>query len=310
MAPVSVQRNAAAVWALVREQHGVVTQDQLERHGYTYDAITHRLDQGRLHRIFLGVYAVGRPQLTRHGRWMAAVLACGPGAALSHQSGGELLRVRAYASGRIEVSVPAGRRPRCPGVRIHRRTNLTPDEVITRDGIPVTSPTTTLVDLAPRLTRDALEAAINEADKLDLVDPEALRRGLERLPRRPGKARLRQVLDRRTFALTDSALERMFLPIVRRVGLPKPLTGAKVNGFDVDFYWPDLRLVVETDGLRYHRTPAQQARDRLRDQAHAAAGLTPLRFTRAQVRFEAAHVEAILTEVSQRLAAVGGIHRR
>jgi very-short-patch-repair endonuclease len=114
----------------------------------------------------------------------------------------------------------------------------------------------------------------------------------------------RELLDRRTFRLTDSELERRLLPIVRRVGLPPPETGAEVNGFRVDFYWPDLGLVVETDGLRYHRTPAQQARDRLRDQMHLAAGTTPLRFTHAQVRFEPEHVEGTLTSVTHRSAPV------
>jgi very-short-patch-repair endonuclease len=118
---------------------------------------------------------------------------------------------------------------------------------------------------------------------------------------------LREVLDRRTFTLTDSELERRFLPIVRRTGLSLPRTGHHLNGFKVDFYWPDLGLVVETDGLRYHRTPAQQSRDRLRDQAHAAAGLTPLRFTHAQVRYEPRHVQATLEAVARRLRYGAGV---
>ena len=93
----------------------------------------------------------------------------------------------------------------------------------------------------------------------------------------------------------------MFLPIATRAGLPKPDTKRRVNGFRVDFFWPQLGLVVETDGLRYHRTPAQQAKDRLRDQRHAAAGLTPLRFTHAQVAFEDRHVEGVLLQVAARL---------
>jgi very-short-patch-repair endonuclease len=120
---------------------------------------------------------------------------------------------------------------------------------------------------------------------------------------RPGAAALRRVLDYRTFSLTDSALERRLLPIARRAGLPKPLTRQIVNGFRVDFYWPYLRLIVETDGLRYHRTPAQQARDRQRDQALTAAGFTVLRFTHAKVAFEPVHVEATLRAVAVRLAA-------
>jgi very-short-patch-repair endonuclease len=117
------------------------------------------------------------------------------------------------------------------------------------------------------------------------------------MPPRPGLAKLRQTLDRRTFTLTDSELERLFLPLARRAGLPPPQTQARVNGFRVDFYWPELGLVVETDGLRYHRTPTQQAKDRVRDQKHIAAGLIPLRFTHAQIRVEKAHVHATLGAV-------------
>ena len=109
------------------------------------------------------------------------------------------------------------------------------------------------------------------------------------------------MLDHRTFVLTDSELERRFLPIARRAGLTKPETGAWLNGFKVDFYWPELGLVVETDGLTYHRIPAEQTRDRRRDQAHTAAGLVPLRFTRAQVAFEPGHVEETLRAITMRL---------
>jgi very-short-patch-repair endonuclease len=126
----------------------------------------------------------------------------------------------------------------------------------------------------------------------------------------PGTAPLRRLLDRQTFVLTDSELERLFLPIARSVGLGRPETAAVVNGFEVDFFWPDLGLVVETDGLRYHRTPAQQARDRLRDQVHTAAGLTPLRFTHAQLRFEPEHVRGVLARVAARLTRVAGSERR
>jgi very-short-patch-repair endonuclease len=106
------------------------------------------------------------------------------------------------------------------------------------------------------------------------------------------------MLDRRTFRLTKEELERRFLPLAREAGLPMPLTGEWVNEFEVDFYWPQLGLVVETDGLRYHRTPAEQARDRLRDQAHTAAGLTQLRFTHGQVRYEPDHVRAVLSKTA------------
>jgi very-short-patch-repair endonuclease len=174
-----------------------------------------------------------------------------------------------------------------------------------RYGIPVTNPVETLIDLATCLPPSQLEAAVSEADTRDLADPEALRSALNPATGRRGVGALRRLLDRRTFTLTDSELERSFLPIARRAGLSLPHTGKQVNGFKVDFYWPDLRLIVETDGLRYHRTPAQQARDRLRDQRHAAAGLISLRFTHAQVRFESDHVEATLAAVARRLGAGG-----
>jgi very-short-patch-repair endonuclease len=119
----------------------------------------------------------------------------------------------------------------------------------------------------------------------------------------PGVALLREVLDRRTFILTDSELERRFLPIARAAGLTRPLTRQRVNGFRVDFHWRELGLVVETDGLRYHRTPAQQTRDRLRDQAHLAAGLTPRRFTHAQVRYDSEHVGSVLASTGARLSS-------
>ena len=117
---------------------------------------------------------------------------------------------------------------------------------------------------------------------------------------------MRELLSERTFRLTDSELERRFLGLVREAGLPMPLTRQRLNGFRVDFVWPDLGLVVETDGLRYHRTAAQQARDRQRDQAHPAAGLTPLRFTHAQVRFEAGYVRFTLVAVVCRLRRLCG----
>jgi very-short-patch-repair endonuclease len=154
-----------------------------------------------------------------------------------------------------------------------------------------------------RLDRLGVERMINEADKYNLTHPPQLREALDLRLGERGVAKLRHILDRRTFRLTKEELERRFLPLAREAGLPAPLTGQFVDEFEVDFYWPDLGLVVETDGLRYHRTPAEQARDRLRDQTHTAAGLTPLRFTHEQVRYEPEHVLAVLQATAGRLAA-------
>jgi very-short-patch-repair endonuclease len=229
---------------------------------------------------------------------MAAVLSCGPESALSHGDAGALYGIRPITSGLIHLSVPASVHPRRPGLVIHRRGEL---DITKHRGIPVTTPASTLIDLATQLDRDQVEAAINEADNRNLIDPEQLRSVLDEMSPGPGRGPLRDVLDRRTFRRTDSWLERRFLAIARRVGLPAPLTQQYVSGFRVDFLWPDLRLVVETDSLRYHRTPAQQARDHLRDQAHIKAGLTPLRFTHEQVAHDPGYVEATLAAVARLL---------
>jgi very-short-patch-repair endonuclease len=186
---------------------------------------------------------------------------------------------------------------------VHRRKGLRQVDLTVRHGIPVTAPVLTLVDCAGRSGPAEIERMVNEADRLDLIDPEGLRRALGAYRGRRGVARLRATIDRRTFRLTDSELERRFLRLVAMAGLPVPVTGVPVNGFKVDFHWPELSLVVETDGLRYHRTAAQQARDRIRDQTHAAVGLTTLRFTHAQVRFEGRRVMGTLVAVMRRLKA-------
>lgn len=300
MGPQSLQpTDATAVWALVRRQHGVVARSQLLALGMRPSAIKHRVATGRLHPVARGVYAAGRPRLDRDGVLMAAVLRCGPLAALSHESAGELWQIRLEAAGPIEVSVPLSAARRAPGLIVHRRASLGPSDVTRRRGIPVTTLVCTMVDLAARLSVGETERAINEADKRDLIDPDSLRAAVEGSSRRPGVAVLRAMLDRNTLILTESELERRFLPLARSAGLPPPLTGRRVNGFTVDFYWPELGLVVETDGLRYHRTPAQQARDRVRDQAHQASGLRPLRFTHGQVIYDSDYVKATLSAVAR-----------
>lgn len=247
-----------------------------------------------------GVYAVGRPQVTVHGRWMAAVLSCGEGAVLSHSSAAVLWGIGRERS-LPEVSIQRASHLRRSDLTIHRRTGLGPAELTVHRAIPVTTPAMTLLDNAPRLGRGRIERMVNQADKLGLVKVPALRAFLEAHPRRDGTGRLKAILDRRTFRYTEPGLEQAFLPIAAAAGLPVPLTQQRVNGFRVDFFWPELGLVVETDGLTYHRTPAEQARDRLRDQAHTAAGLTPLRFTHDQVRYEPDHVRRVLAATAARL---------
>jgi very-short-patch-repair endonuclease len=231
---------------------------------------------------------------------MAAVLSCGSSALLSHSSAASLWGMLTWDGG-IDVVLPGGVARRRPGIRTHRRRDLLLEHRRRVDGIPVTDPISTLIDIANREPAIVVMKAIREADRLCLVDPVGLRSVLDSTPRRPGLGRLRSLLDSETFALADSELEHRFLRLVRQAGLPKPETQAWVNGFRVDFYWPALGLVVETDGLRYHRTPFQQKEDRLRDQAHTVGGQTTLRFTAAQVRDEAKSTITTLSAVVARL---------
>jgi very-short-patch-repair endonuclease/predicted transcriptional regulator of viral defense system len=291
---------SAEAWRLVERQHGAISRAQLLELGLSSDSIAHRIGSGRLHPVGHGIYAAGRPHLPRSGQWFAALLSCGPTAVLSHRSAAALWGVLSDDLTISEVTVSATVRRRRRAVAVHCRA-LASSERTVRDGVPVTTIERTLLDLATKLPGNRLERAINEADKLDLIDPETLHTALDRYSGRRGVAALRTILDRHAFRLTDSELERRFLAIVRKGGLPLPDTGTRLNGFKVDFHWPDLGLVVETDGLRYHRTIAQQTRDRLRDQAHTAAGLTTLRFTHFQVRYEPRHVRATLLAVARRL---------
>jgi Transcriptional regulator, AbiEi antitoxin len=235
----------------VRRQHGVVTREQLRELGFGRHAIDHRIAKGLLHPVRRGIFAAGRPELSDKGRWMAAVLACGDRAVLSHSSAAALWRIGAEQRGLVEISLPSSSRRRHRDIWIHRRPSLNLERDLTREyGIPVTTPIKTLIDMSLRLDKPGVERMINEADKYNLTHPPQLRKALEARTGEPGVACLRQILDRRTFRLTKEELERRFLPLARKAELPLPLTGRFVNGFEVDFYWPDLRLVVETDGLR------------------------------------------------------------
>jgi very-short-patch-repair endonuclease len=227
---------------------------------------------------------------------MAAVLASGDDTILSHGSAAALWGIGPEWR-MVEVSVRHRAWSRLGGVKGRARPSLPDQDVTVHRGIPVTTVPRTILDQAATPISDAsLERLVNEADvakRLDFDVP-ALRRFCDLRTGEPGVRRLRRLLDPETFRLSDSELERLFRPLAIAAGLPQPLTKAIVNGYEVDFYWPDLRLVVETDSLRYHRNAIKQSRDLLRDQVHTAAGLTTLRFTHWQVAHEPRHVEAIL----------------
>jgi hypothetical protein len=291
-------QNGQEAWDLAGAQQNVISREQLLALGYTARAIKHRVERGRLHPMWPGIYSVGTPHPTRLAIWMGAVLACGEGAAASHGTGAAIWGLRP-APRLIHVSVPPKKHPRAKGVLPHRRVSY---EVTQHRGIPVTTPAQTIADIAPGLTRDELEQTINDADFRGLVEVPVLRAAVQEI-RTPGGARVRAAIDRRTFTLTRSTLERLFLPIAARAGLPKPLTCVYVNGYEVDFYWPDLELVVETDGGSTHRTPGQQTRDSRRDNAHEVTRIRHLRFTHGQIRYEPAYVEETLTYMSSIVSA-------
>jgi very-short-patch-repair endonuclease len=280
----------------------VLTRRDLEALGFTAAAIEHRLATGRLHLISRGIYAVGRRELTPDGRWMAAVLICGDEAALSHRSAAELWGIGHEQPGRIDVSVRRAAEVRRKGLKVRARPSLDAGSFTVRRGIPVTNVVQTLIDLATELPERRLERAVNEADKLDLVDPETLRRSLDDYFGIPGVKKLRTLLDRHTFRLSDSDLEVLFRPLARAAALPSPMTKHWLLGYEVDFFFPDQNLIVETDGLRYHRTPASQSRAAKRDQTHIAAGYRVVRFTHWQV----ARAPTEVTEILAKLRVIPG----
>lgn len=287
MARFGDDSRSRAAWALSGEQEGVVSFEQLAALGYTAEAVQHRLESGRLHRLWRGVYAVGRPDVTEHARWRAAVLACGEDAALSHASAAAAFGLRKAIGDHwcpadpIHVSVPRDR-ARHDGIRCPERNPMPAVELF--DAIHVTTIESTLVDLAATIRPlEPLIRACNEADRLGILDHAGFVGLVESLKGRRGIRKLRLLLN---LERTDSNLERRFLKLLDRAGLPKPLTQQELHGFRVDFFWPERGLVVETDGLTFHRTPAEQARDRWRDQVLTRNKLVVVRFTNAQVRLE------------------------
>jgi very-short-patch-repair endonuclease len=281
----------------------VLTRRDLEGLEFSKAGIEHRVATGRLHLISRGVYAVGRRELTPHGRWVAAVLVCGDDAVLSHRSAAELWGIGHEEKGRIDVTIRRRSVISRRGIKVRSRPSLPGRSITRRHGIPVTNPMQTLIDLATELKILRLERAVNEADKLDLVDPETLRRSLDGHVGMPGVAALRTMLDRHTFRLSDSDLEIFFRPLAVAAGFALHLSKHWVLGYEVDFWFPGHGLVVETDGLRYHRTPGQQARAVKRDQTHTASGLRVLRFTHWQIAYEPNEVTAILRTIRPHLAA-------
>jgi predicted transcriptional regulator of viral defense system/very-short-patch-repair endonuclease len=297
-----------AIADLARRQHGVITTRQLAELGLRQRAVSHRAAAGRLHRIHQGVYAVGHPLLSLRGRWMAATLTCGSGAVLSHAAAAALWELRATSATTIDVTVPtAGGRRRRAGLRVHRDPALAADEVTVRDGIPVTTPARTILDLAARLSERELERLLDQAEVERLADMFSFDAVLAKHAGHHRAAKLGRTLAHHApgTTLTKSELEERFLAVCRAHGLPQPRVNATVAGLEADFVFDaPHRLVVETDGWRYHGTRAAFERDRARDARLARARYRTLRFTDRQIAHDAEMVaDTIAIALGQSRAA-------
>ena len=272
---------------------------QLRGLGYTRHQIQRRLDTGRLHVIHRGVYAVGRRKLTVRGRWMAAVLACGPGAVLSHRDAAVLHNLRRTGSRTaVHVTAPAKKRAR-PGIIVHHVRHLHPGDRTKVDGIPVTTVHRTLLDYAETARRQELLWAFEAYDRLDLLDTRKLDAVIARNPGRRGVKPLRKLIaGYRGAPDTRSKNERRFLALIREAGLPEPSVNVAVAEIVVDFFWPEHKLVIEIDSYKYHHTRADRATDRRNQRTLTAAGYKVGRITDIELN-EAP--EAVLSDVRARL---------
>jgi very-short-patch-repair endonuclease len=270
---------------LARAQHGVVGRAQLLELGLTAKAVDSRLERGRLHPLHRGVYAVGHAVVGVDGQRLAAVLACGPNAVLSHRTAADawgLLRTQARSID-ITVTTTAGRRR--PGITIHRSSLAQFETTTTPNGIATTTPARTLLDLAEVVPRRGVERAADQAEALRLFDLDDVERVLQAHAHRHGAARLRRLLAAYAIGerFTRSELEERFLALCERHGIPDPRVNARVAGLEVDFHWPGAHLVAELDGHTHHGTREAFERDRERDAHLLLHGIRTLRITRRRL---------------------------
>lgn len=307
---VVVDETDRAIAELAMSQHGLVARRQLLDFGFGTGLIEARLQRRQLHRVHRGVYAVGHPLLTRHGHWMAAVLACGPDAVLSHRSAGQLWRVVPAASHAPEITRPTDARLR--GWVVTHRAALPADEVEVVEGIPVTSPFRTVLDLAGMLSRRQLERALNEIEVRRLTDRFSLYELIGRYPRQRGVRVLRGLLEaKEPGGVTRNDFEEAFVALLDRKGLPRPRLNAHLSlrgrFFEPDCMWERERLLVELDGRAVHGTERAFERDRARDRILLAEGWRSARVTWLQLRDEpeavAADLRDLLTEIPERANA-------
>lgn len=291
---------------LAERQHGVVGRRQLIDAGVSRRQIDRRLERGSLYLVYRGVYAVGHKRLGLEGRWMAAVLACGPRAVLSHRTAARLWGLMPRSSAFPEVTRPESHRTRA-GIVAHRA--VIPDDEIRRvSGIPVTSVPRTQLDLAVVLSRSQMEKVMNEGEVQGLTDDLSIPDLLERYPRRPGTPLLRSlVADERTVrGVTRRELEARFKEVLARTDLPRPRLNADVSVrgrfFEADCLWGEQQVIVELDGRAAHGTRRAFERDRERDRLLQAEGWRVVRVTWRQLRDDA---PAVIDDLRRMLRSGG-----
>lgn len=293
----------AVIRSLAARQHGVVARAQLLETGVPAHVIDHRLAKGRIDAVHRGVYRVG-PAPLPHERELAALLACGASAVLSHRSAAVLWKLLPGAPcAPVDVTVPRGHRPSSQGLRVHRVSCLPAGEITLVEDIPVTVPARTLLDLAGQSDPRELEQAMAQSERAGLATRADLARLAASHPHRRGIMAVRALLAAGAEpAFIRSEAETRFLALVRKAQLPAPATNVALRGYEVDFLWRAEALVVEIDGFAFHSSSAAFERDRRRDAVLAAAGFRVLRITWRQISREA---EALLVRLAQALVQKG-----
>ena len=271
-------------------QHGVVALRQLEALGFKRWTVKRSMHRWRLRPVHRGVYAVGTSTLSMQGYWLAAVLAYGEGAVLSHRSAAAHWGLIGRRRSRVDVTSPHGRAGR-PGIALHE-CKIDADDFVVVRSTPVTKVARTLFDLAEVVDFRRLERAWEEADRLKLLEIKAMERVVERGYGRHALKPIRRLLaEARAVPITRSALEDRFTAFCRERNFPEPATNVTVLGYEVDAFWPDKRLVVELDGFAYHGHRAAFERDRARDAALQAAGYGVIRLTHRRLQRETEAVD-------------------
>jgi very-short-patch-repair endonuclease/predicted transcriptional regulator of viral defense system len=289
VAEIDETRPESMVRAIAARQHGVVTTTQLVAAGWSKDAIANR--RGWLRRLHRGVYLVGLLE-AEHSQAMAATLAIGPGAVLSHYPAAVLWALRTPREEAMHVTVAQGDRRNRPGIVVHRA-SLHPRDITRRHGIPVTSAARTLLDLAATEPTIELERALNEAGLQRRVSPRSLTEQFSRYPRHRGTAALRRIIETEPH-LTRSDAEILMRDLIRRAGLPPPEANVRIEGHEVDLVWRAQRLVVEIDSWAFHSLRRSFEGDRRRDQVLVGKGWRVIRITARQLTHEPERVAATL----------------